>query len=87
MYQSTPRASRIVVMRRPTASTVPLASPTSIDVADAVLVLEQHEQAGDEVLDQVLRAEAERDAGDAGAGQQRREVHPELAQDQHDRDR
>ena len=37
-------------------------------VADAVLVLEDHEDAGQEVLDQALRAEAERDADDAGAG-------------------
>ena len=40
-------------------------------VADAVLVLEDHEDAGQEVLDQGLGAEAERDPDDAGAGHQR----------------
>ena len=40
-------------------------------VTDAVLVLEDHEDAGQEVLDQALRAEAQRDADDAGAGEQR----------------
>ena len=43
------------------------------DVADAVLVLEDHEDPGQEVLDQALRAEAERHAGDAGRRQQRRD--------------
>ena len=42
------------------------------DVADAVLVLEHHEHAGQEVLDDVLRAEAERDADDRRAGDERR---------------
>ena len=51
------------------------------DVADAVLVLDQHEQAGDAVLDEVLGAEAEGDAGDAGAGDQRGQVDAELAED------
>ena len=37
------------------------------DVADAELVLDEDEHAGQEVLDQRLRAEAERDADDAGA--------------------
>ena len=50
------------------------------DVADAVLVLEQHEQPGDAVLHQALRAEAERHTGDAGAGDQRSEVHAGLAE-------
>ena len=48
-------------------------------VADAVLVLEQHEEPGEEVADQRLRAEPERDAGDPGTREQRREVHSELA--------
>ena len=43
------------------------------DVADAVLVLEDHEDAGEEVLDQALRAEAERHAADTGRRQQRPE--------------
>ena len=52
-------------------------------VADPVLVFEQHEQAGDEVLDQVLGAETEGDTDDAGAGDQGSEVHPEFAEDHH----
>ena len=47
-------------------------------VADAVLVLEDHEDAGQEVLDQALRAEAERDADDTGAGDQRADRVAEL---------
>ena len=46
------------------------------DVADAELVLDQDEDAGQEVAHQRLRAEAERDAEDAGAGQQRPELMP-----------
>ena len=41
------------------------------DVADAVLVLDEHEDAGEEVLHQALGAEADGDAGDAGAGDER----------------
>ena len=48
------------------------------DVADAVLVLEDHEDAGQEVLDQALGAEAEREADDAGAGDDRGDVDAEL---------
>ncbi len=40
-------------------------------VADLHGVLQQQENAGDEVLHQLLRAEADRHADDAGAGQQR----------------
>ena len=57
------------------------------DVADAVLVLEQHEQPGDAVLDQALRTEPERDTGDSGTGDQRCEIHADLAEGQDDRDR
>ena len=53
------------------------------DVADAVLVLDEHEDAGQEVLHEALRTEAERDPGDACAGDQRSEVDAELAQDRH----
>ena len=59
MCHTVPFTSRSRVVRRLTASTVPLASPASDDVADPVLVLDQHEGSGDEVLDQALRAEAE----------------------------
>ena len=47
-------------------------------VADRESVLEQDEEAGDDVLDQRLRAKADGDAGDAGAGQQRRDVEADL---------
>ena len=43
------------------------------DVTDAVLVLEDHEDAGEEVLDEALRAEAEGDAADARRGEERPE--------------
>ena len=56
------------------------------DVADAVLVLDEHEQAGDAVLDEALGAEAEGDAGDPGAGDQRGEVDAELAEHQDEGD-
>jgi hypothetical protein len=51
------------------------------DVADAELVLDEDEDARQEVLDQRLGAEAQRDADDAGAGQQGRQVDAELAED------
>ena len=49
-------------------------------VADAHLVFEDDEEAGDHVAHQGLGAEADRQAGDAGAGQRRRDVDAELAQ-------
>ncbi len=49
-------------------------------VAHAVLVLDDHEDAGEEVADQALGAEAERDADDAGAGDDRADVDPDLAE-------
>ena len=55
-------------------------------VADAVLVLEDHEDARQEVLDQVLGAEAQGDAGDAGTGEQRRDRQAEHAQHHDERD-
>ena len=51
------------------------------DVADPELVFDQDEHPGEEVLDQRLRAEAERDADHAGAGEQRRQADPDLAED------
>ena len=81
-YQSTPR--RVAHRGDPQADRLDHAGRLAeVDrVAHAVLVLQQHEQAGDQVLDQALRAEAERHADDAGAGQQRRQVEAELAQHQ-----
>ena len=50
------------------------------DVADAHLVLEDQEEAGDHVAHQRLRAEADRQADDPGAGEAGRDVEVELAQ-------
>ena len=85
-YQTVPLTSRSRVTRRPTASTVPAGGADVDGVADAVLVLEDHEDAAQEVLDEALRAEAERDADDAGAGDQRRDVVAELG-DHHEQRR
>src|SRR5699024_3702593 len=49
-------------------------------VADAVLVLEQHEQSGQEVPDERLGTEAEGHADDAGGGDEGRHVDPEDGQ-------
>ena len=49
------------------------------DVADAHLVLEDQEEAADDVAHQRLGAEADREADDAGAGQHRRDVQAERA--------
>ena len=46
-YQTVPLTSRSRVTRRPTASTVPEAAPDVDGVADAVLVLEDQEDAAD----------------------------------------
>ena len=66
------------------AATPPRPSPVAAvevdDVADAELVLGEDEQPRQEVLDERLRPEAERDADDARARQQRRDVDAELAQ-------
>ena len=64
----------------------PVDAVDSRDVADAHLILEDEEEAGDDVAHQVLRAEADRQAGDAGAGQNRQHVDRQLAQQHQDRD-
>ena len=51
------------------------------DVADAALVLEDQEEAGDDVAHDRLRAETDRQPRDAGARQRRRDVDAQLAQD------
>ena len=53
---------------------------TIADVADAHLILEDQEEAGDHVLDERLRAEADGEADDAGAGEHRRDVHVQRAE-------
>ena len=78
--QTVPSAARSRVVRSDTASTVPVDLAVEVDdVADAELVLGEDEQARQEVLDERLRAEAQRDADDARAGEQRRDVDAELA--------
>ena len=72
--QSVPFTSRTFVMRICTSSTMPVAGPEVDDVADAELVFDDHEQAVEHVLHDVLGAEAE--AGADRGGQQR-----ERAQD------
>jgi hypothetical protein len=52
------------------------------DVALAHLVFEQQEEAGEVVLDQALRAEADRHARHAGGGEDRRHRDAELAEHQ-----
>ena len=54
------------------------------DVTDAVLVLDDHEDAGEEVLDEALGPEAEGDAADARRGEHRSE---RDAEERHDRER
>ena len=53
------------------------------DVADAVLVLQHHEDPGQVVTDQALRAEADGQAEHPGAGQHRGQVQPEITGDGH----
>ena len=65
------------------------------EIADLHCVFEQEEDAGDEVLHELLGAETDRDADDARAGQQRRNVdadcaehsEPRNGEDRHGQDR
>ena len=54
------------------------------DITDADLVLQNDEEAGDQVLDQGLGAEADGQAKDAGAGEDRHHIDVEFSQ-QHER--
>ena len=56
-------------------------------IADVDGAFEHEKCAGDNVLDQRLSAEADRQADDAGAGQQRRDIHAQLGQNDQDRHR
>ena len=84
-YQTTPVWSRSRVNRSATSSTVPMTGADVDEVADPVLVLDDHEDARQVVLDERLRAEAEGDADDAGAGEQRADVDAEQRQDHEQR--
>ena len=92
MMCTEPSAARSRRVRTDRFSTVPDRPDTVTDVADLHRVLQQQEDAGDQVAHQCLRAEADRHADDAGAGQQRADVHADLGQhhhagDDHDGDR
>ena len=80
-------AKTIVVVGLPDLSKTPrvVALKDRCDVADMDRILEQDEYAGDEVLDQGLGAEADRKTGDAGTGQQRADIDPELGERHHRR--
>ena len=73
-------------MRRFISSTSPATPLIVAEVSDADLILEDHEEAADDVAHQGLRAEADGQPGDAGAGQHRRDVDPKLLQDHQGRD-
>ena len=85
-YQTVPSTSRTRVTRRPTCLDGADRLAEVDGVADAVLVLDHHHHAGQEVLDQVLGAEADRQAEHAGAGEDRGDVHPDLGEHHHERD-
>ncbi len=57
-----------------------LHSRNADSVADVVLVLEQDEEAVDEVMHQGLRAKTDGQTGDAGARQQRPQIQPQQRQ-------
>ena len=73
-------------MRRLICFDEPAGAVDRRDVTDADLILEEEEEAADDVADQRLRAEADRQAGDAGAGQHRGDVDLELLQNHQGRD-
>ena len=56
------------------------------DVAEADLVLQDQEEAGDDVANEVLRAKADGQAGDPGARQDRTNVHVEEGECHQSRD-
>ena len=59
------------------ASTRPADAVDRRDVADAHLILQNQEEAADHVAHQRLRAEADREAENAGTGQERGDVQSE----------
>ena len=56
------------------------------EVADADLIFENEEEPRDHVADEILRAEADRQPRNPGAGQDRHDVDAELAQQHQDGD-
>ena len=75
-----PSPSRTTIVRRLISSTMPVHAVDAREIADAHLILEDEEEARDDVAHEILRAEADRQAGDAGAGQDRHHVDRQLAQ-------
>lgn len=57
------------------------------DVSLAILILDDDEEARDDVLDERLRAEADRDAEHSSAGEDRRDVDAELRESREPGDR
>jgi hypothetical protein len=53
------------------------------DITDADLVFQEEKEAGDEIANQILGAEADCQPADAGRRQQRRDVDPYLLQQEH----
>ena len=77
-----PSTERSRVVRRETASTVPEVSLSRLTMSPTPNWSSIRMKTPDrKSLDQRLRAEAERDAEDARAGQQRPQLDPDLAQD------
>ena len=89
MITTSPSTVRRLVTRSVTSSTVPVTPVVAPEVRDAdevaepVLALGDDEEAGEDVLDDALRAEAERDAGDGGRRDQAGDRHAEPFQHQH----
>ena len=77
--QSVPFTSRTLVMRMPHLLDDAGRRPEVDDVADAELVLDDHEQAVEHVLDDVLGAEAE--AGADRGGEQRERAEDRIGVD------
>ena len=77
-----PSTSRSTTTRSVIFSTTPL-FPGDLDhVADGELILEQDEEAGDDILDQTLSAEGDRQAEDAGAGEDRPDIDEDVEGEQ-----
>ena len=83
--QTVPEMSRRRVVRSPTELHRADGIAEIDHVADAVLVLDQHEHAGQQVAHDRLGAEADGDADDAGARDERSEIHVEFAEQHHER--
>ena len=84
-YQSVPSKSRSRSDAKPDVLDRSGDSVDRHDVADAVLVLEDHEDTGEEVANDGLRTEADRDTGDSGAGESGAMLMPSCAEREQDR--